>query len=196
MALLKYYNASNSAWEYLASAPTGPTGPTGSVGRYTVSTSAPLSPTAGDAWFNSDTGKMYVYYNDGDSSQWVETGAAPMGPTGVTGITGATGPDILTINAQTGTTYTFALTDITKFVELNNASAITATIPPNSSVAFPVGTLLNIIQTGAGQVTVAPGSGVTLNADTSKFKLKGQWAAASLVKRATDTWVLFGNISA
>jgi len=196
MALLKYYNTSNSTWEYLASAPTGPSGPTGPVGRYTVSATAPSSPTAGDAWFNSENGKTYVYYNDGNSSQWVETGAAPIGPTGITGATGATGPDILSINAQTTTTYTFALTDIGKWVELNNSSAITATIPTNASVAFPIGTLLNFIQTGTGQVSITGSVGVTLNADTSKFKLKGQWAAGSLVKRASDTWVLFGNISA
>ena len=181
MALLKYYNTSNSTWEYLASAPTGPTGPSGAVGRYTVSATAPSLPTAGDAWFNSENGKTYVYYNDGNSSQWVETGAAPIGPTGITGATGATGPDILSINAQTTTTYTFGLADIGKWVELNNSSAITATIPTNASVAFPIGTLLNFIQTGTGQVSITGSVGVTLNADTSKFKLKGQWAARSLV---------------
>ena len=195
MALLKYYNTSNSAWEYLAAAPTGPTGPTGGVGRFTASDTAPSSPVAGDAWFNSNNGKTYIYYTDVDGSQWVETGAAPIGPTGPTGVTGATGPDVLSLNSQTGTTYTFALSDTGKFVELSNASAITATLPPNSSVAFPVGTLLNFMQTGAGQVTIAAGAGVTLQAEGSKFKLKGQYAAGSCVKRATDTWVLFGNIT-
>jgi hypothetical protein len=195
MALLKYYNTSNSAWEYLASAPTGPTGPSGSVGRFTTSDTAPVSPTVGDAWFNSNNGKTYIYYTDVDGSQWVETGAAPIGPTGPTGVTGATGPDILAINAQTGTTYTFALSDIAKWVEFNNASAITVTIPSNASVAFPIGTLLNFIQTGAGQVTVAGAAGVTFNSDSSRTKIKVQWGAASLIKRATDTWVLFGNLT-
>ena len=180
--------------------PTGPTGSTGSTGvtgtsAYTSSATAPSSPVAGDGWFNTETGKVYVYYTDVDGSQWVEVGAAPIGPTGPTGVTGATGPDILAINAQTGTTYTFALSDIAKWVELGNASAITATIPTNASVAFPVGTLLNFIQTGAGQVTVVGASGVTLNSDGSKTKIKTQWGAASLIKRATDTWVLFGNIT-
>ena len=195
MALLKYYNTANSAWEYLASAPTGPSGPTGPVGRFTASDTVPSSPVAGDAWFNSNNGKTYIYYTDVDGSQWVETGAAPIGPTGPTGVTGATGPDVLSLNSQTGTTYTFALSDTGKFVELSNASAITATLPPNSSVAFPVGTLLNFMQTGAGQVTIAAGAGVTLQAEGSKFKLKAQYAAGSCVKRATDTWVLFGNIT-
>jgi hypothetical protein len=65
----------------------------------------------------------------------------------------------------------------------------------NSSVAFPTGSQINIIQTGAGQVTVAGAGGVTVNA-TPGLKLRAQWSAATLVKRATDTWVLIGDLSA
>jgi len=102
----------------------------------------------------------------------------------------------LTLNAQTGTTYTLLLVDDSKVVTLNNASAITATVPPNASVAFPVGSQVNLVQTGAGQVTVAAGAGVTLRSQGSKFKLNGQYAAASLLKIATDEWVLIGNTAA
>ena len=97
-------------------------------------------------------------------------------------------------NAQTGTAYTLQLSDIGKLIELNNASAITLTVPTNALAAFPVGTKIDILQTGAGQVTVSA-PGVTVNGNPG-LKLSGQWAAASLVKRATDTWVLIGNISA
>jgi hypothetical protein len=98
-------------------------------------------------------------------------------------------------NAQTGTTYTLVLTDAGKLVEMSNAAAITLTIPTNSSVAFPTGTQIDLLQTGAGQVTVG-GAGVTLQSEGSKLKLKGQYAAATLIKRATNTWVLIGNTSA
>ena len=99
-------------------------------------------------------------------------------------------------NAQTGTTYTVVLTDSNNtLVELNNASAITLTIPTNATTAFPVGAQVNILQTGAGQVTVAGAGGVTING-TPGLKLRAQWAAASLVKRATDTWVVIGDTSA
>lgn len=102
----------------------------------------------------------------------------------------------LTTNSQTGTTYTLVLTDANNtMVELNNASAITLTIPLNSSVGFPVGSQINLLQIGAGQVTVAGTSGVTLNA-TPGAKLRTQWSGATLIKRATDTWVLLGDISA
>lgn len=102
----------------------------------------------------------------------------------------------VTTNAQTGTTYTLALTDAGYVVELNNASAITLTVPPNSSVAFPTGSRIDLIQTGAGQVTVAAGAGVTINSKGAALKITGQWSAATLIKRATNTWVLVGDLSA
>jgi hypothetical protein len=101
----------------------------------------------------------------------------------------------LATNAQTGTTYTLVLADQGKLVEMSNASAITLTVPLNSSVAFPTGTQINLLQTGAGQVTVAGAGGVTVNA-TPGLKLRAQWSSATLVKRGTDTWVLLGDLSA
>lgn len=104
--------------------------------------------------------------------------------------------DNLTLNAQTGTTYTLVLADAHKLVTLSNASAITLTVPPNSSVAFETGDQVNLLQLGAGQVTVAAGSGVTLRAQGTKVKLNGQYAIATLVKIASDEWVLVGNTTA
>lgn len=101
----------------------------------------------------------------------------------------------LTLNAQTGTTYTLLLVDDSKVVTLSNASAITLTIPTNASVAFPIGSQVNIVQLGAGQVTVA-GAGVTIRSQGSRLKLNGQYAAASLLKIATDEWVIIGNTAA
>ena len=102
----------------------------------------------------------------------------------------------LTLDAQTGTTYTLVLTDAHKLVTQNNASAITTTIPPNSSVAFEVGDQVNLLQLGAGQVTVAAGAGVTIRSEGNKLKLKDQYAAATCIKIASDEWVLVGNLEA
>lgn len=99
-------------------------------------------------------------------------------------------------NAQTGTTYTLALADAGKIVTLSNASAITLTIPTNASAAFPVNTRIDLLQLGAGQVTVSPAGGVTMNSSGSKTKITGQYSGATLWKRASDTWVLLGDISA
>jgi hypothetical protein len=102
----------------------------------------------------------------------------------------------LSFNAQTGTTYTFALADANNVVvSLTNASAITLTVPPNSSVAFPVGAILQFYQGGAGQVTVAAGSGVTINY-TPGLKLRAQNSAATLIQTAANTWLLTGDVTA
>lgn len=99
------------------------------------------------------------------------------------------------LNAQSGTTYTTVLADASKVVTLNNAAAITLTIPPNSSVAYPVGSRIDFIQTGAGQVTITPGAGVTING-TPGLKLRAQHSGASVIKVATDTWQAVGDLSA
>ena len=99
----------------------------------------------------------------------------------------------VTLNAQTGTTYTLVLADNGKLVTLSNASAITLTVPTNASVAFPTGSIVNLQQVGAGQVTIAGDTGVTVNGTGTKTR--AQWSAASLVKTATDTWTLIGDIA-
>jgi len=100
----------------------------------------------------------------------------------------------LVTSAQTAS-YTLVLADAADIVEISNASANNLTVPLNSSVAFPVGTQINILQTGAGQTTVVATGGVTINA-TPGLKLRTQWSSATLIKRATDTWVLVGDLSA
>jgi hypothetical protein len=99
-------------------------------------------------------------------------------------------------NAQTGTSYTLALTDVAKVVSLSNASAITLTVPTNASVAFPVGTQILLYQGGAGQVTVAGDSGVDVRSEGAKLKIVGQYGVAGLLKLATNEWVAFGNLEA
>ncbi len=111
-------------------------------------------------------------------------------------VVGSAELDNLSLNAQTGTTYTLVLADAHKLVTQSNASAITTTIPPNSSVAFEIGDQVNLLQLGAGQVTVAAGAGVTVRSEGTKLKLKGQYAAATCIKIASDEWVLVGNLSA
>jgi len=99
-------------------------------------------------------------------------------------------------NAQTGTSYTLALTDVAKVVSLTNAAAITLTVPENSSVAFPVGTQILLYQGGAGQVTLSPAGSVDIRSQGTKLKLNAQYAIAGLLKVATDEWVAFGNLVA
>lgn len=96
-----------------------------------------------------------------------------------------------TANTQTAS-YTLVLTDAGKVVEMDVATANNLTVPPNSSVAFAVGTVIALYQMGAGQTTVVEGSGVTVRARNG-LKLSGQYAEASLRKRDTNEWVLVGD---
>lgn len=91
--------------------------------------------------------------------------------------------------------YTLVLSDANKLIEMNNISPNTLTIPLNSLVEFPIGTKIDILQTGTGQTTVFPTPGVTLNSSLNATKLLGQWSAAAIIKRDTNTWVLIGDLA-
>ena len=106
----------------------------------------------------------------------------------------------LSLNAQTGTTYTFVLADNGKLVTASNASAQTYSIPTNASVAYPIGTQINIIQIGAGQVTInAVTSGTTTVSSTGATatapKLRAQFSSATCIKASTDLWYVVGDIA-
>ena len=103
---------------------------------------------------------------------------------------------MVSINAQTGTTYSVVLSDDGKLITCDNASSIALTIVPNSTVAFGIGTQINVMQLGAGTVTITAGSGVTLRSAGSKLKTDAQYAVATCLKIASDTWVVVGNLKA
>ncbi len=91
------------------------------------------------------------------------------------------------INDQSVTAYTTVLNDSGLSVRMSNASANTVTIPPNSSVAYKIGTRILITQIGAGATTVVEGSGVTINTEVDLI-IGTQWKSALLTKVATDVW--------
>lgn len=104
-----------------------------------------------------------------------------------------------TINAQTGTTYTFALADASNaggfpLVTSSNASAQTVTVPPQSSVVWLAGAQIDICQQGAGKMTLAQGSGVTINSLSGNKAAAGQYVCLTLIRTASDTWTLTGNL--
>jgi hypothetical protein len=168
------------AYAYTAGATgaTGPTGPIGATGPTGVS-----GPTGvGATGVTGPTGPIGV-----------------TGPTGVTGPSGATGAGgVEAVNAQVGTTYTFVLTDQDDLVTASNGSAQTYTIPLNSSVAFPTGSLVNLIQIGTGQVTVQGAGGVTVlstGATAATPKTRARYSVMTLIKAGTDTWYATGDVA-
>ena len=101
----------------------------------------------------------------------------------------------LTLNAQTGTTYTAVAADSGKLVTLTNASAITLTLPPS---VYAVGEQINFVQLGAGQVTFAQGAGVTIvsaGATASAPKIGKQYAAATAICTASNTFLVIGAVA-
>lgn len=97
---------------------------------------------------------------------------------------------------QKTASYTLSsLTERDSLIEVSSSSGTTITIPTNSAVAYPVGTSIDILQTSTGQVTIAGDTGVTVNA-TPGLKLRTTWSSATLFKRATNTWVVYGDLTA
>jgi hypothetical protein len=109
-------------------------------------------------------------------------------------ITIASAPVGSAVSTQTGTSYTAVLGDANTYIRFTNASAVSFTIPPNSSVAFPVNTLIEVEQAGAGALSFVAGTGVTLNSRASDLTLAGQYAVAFAKKVATDTWTVNGDL--
>jgi len=101
---------------------------------------------------------------------------------------------LVTFDPETAS-YTLVIGNADQIVEMNVASANNLTVPLNSSVPFPIGTQITILQTGSGQTTIVATVGVTINS-TPGLKLRAQWSSATLIKRGTDTWVAIGDLTA
>ncbi len=149
--------------------PTGPTGETGSNGA--IGPTGPTGPTG-------------------------ETGSnGAIGPTGATGPTG-TDTSLITINEQTGTTYTLTSSDKNCLVTFNNSSAITVTVPDSNT--FAIGSQIMLMQIGTGTVSVVGATGTTIFSANSYTKLNTQYSGATLIRGSgsPENWYLFGDLKA
>jgi hypothetical protein len=106
---------------------------------------------------------------------------------------------VLALNNQTGTTYTFALSDtVNTLVTASNGSAISVTIPTNATVPMPVGSVLNIVQTGVGQITISGAAGVTITstaATAATPKTRARYGVLSAIQTSADNWLVLGDIA-
>lgn len=91
--------------------------------------------------------------------------------------------------------YTLVLADAHHYVEMEVSSANDLTVPLNSSVAFPIGTEIRVTQLGTGQTTILGDTGVTIRTEGGKNKTVGQYSVATLFKRGTNEWYLFGDLT-
>lgn len=150
------------------------------------------------AWNSLD----YAYAAGATGPTGPEGATGPAGATGAVGATGASGPTgaggVDAINAQTGTTYTFVIADKDSLITADNASPVTVTIPPSSSVTFAVGDLVNVVQKGTGQVTFEQGSGVTIRSTgvtSTAPKLRTRYSSATCIYEGSDVWYVIGDIA-
>lgn len=112
-------------------------------------------------------------------------------------ITNCSGSPQLTyvINPRTAS-YTLLLTDAaSRLITVTSTSATTVTIPTNASVAFPIGTAIDVIQMSSGQVTIAATSPAAVSG-TPGVKLRTQYSSATMIKLDTDSWVVVGDLAA
>jgi hypothetical protein len=206
----------------------------------TLDVDAPVSPSNGDIFYETDTGRAYIYYDDGTSSQWVEIGAASIAAVGSNGqiqfatngalnatanlfwdnssgyfgvntsspsaaldvvgdaeISGTVTSRYVTAPGATQATsaYTLSLSDAGTRVEILFGSANTLTVPADASVNFAVGTEIVVVQAGSGATTITPDSGVTINSLGGLLDTAGQWGVVTLVKRAANTWIAYGDLA-
>lgn len=96
---------------------------------------------------------------------------------------------------KSSTSNTLALSDFGNLIKISNASSNTLTVPTNASVAFTIGSEINLVQIGAGQTTVVGDTGVTVRSSNG-LKFRAQYSSATLIKIDTDEWLLVGDVSA
>ena len=167
----------------------------------TTTTAAAALPKAGGAMTgaittNSTFDGVDIATRDAILTSTTTTAAAALPKAGGTmtgAVVGLVAP--LTINPQAGTTYTFVLADPGKLVTSSNTSAQTFTVPPTLSPDFPVGTQIMVQNINTANCTLAQGSGVTITSKDSNKEIDGRYAAATLIKTATNAWTLIGALA-
>ena len=193
--------------------PTGPTGPTGANGADSTVTgpTGATGPTGPEGGPTGPTGPEGPTGPTGPDGATGPTGApsSVSGPTGPTGPTGATGPSVTGPTGATGpegdwataqiitakaTSFTVALSEAGELFRCTSASAMQVTIPTNAAEAFDIGQRVDVMQYGAGQVTVAGDTGVTLRF-TPTNKLRAQYSTASVIKIGENEWLLVGDLA-
>lgn len=136
---------------------------------------------------NGDVNIVGKYYGDGTTLTGVETTAHA---------SATYAPITRGVNVQSGTSYTFVLSDAGKVVFFGNSSPVTVTIPHSSTVSFPVGTQIDLVSWGTGKVTFQGAGGVTIFSLSNNKSLLGNNAGGTLITTGGDNWWLLGSLQA
>lgn len=174
----------------VAGSPSGAwTGHAGKIARWSGTVWEFVTPKAGWFVWVADEAIHYDY----TGSAWTAFTVANV--LGLQAALDAKANTLVAINSQSGTSYTLALTDSTSVVRFSNSGAITATVPTNASVAFPIGSVVTLRQAGDGTVQISPAGGVTVNTPLSRLSLtRARGAVVMLHKVGTNEWDLSGDL--
>jgi hypothetical protein len=169
----------------------GATGPQGPVSSVTVSDTDPVSPTAGDVWYESDTGILFIRYD----SYWVEVAGGAGTPSAATTTTGATGVGYMGLPQNSATTgaYTIVAADAGKHIY--STATRTVTIPSNASLAMPVGSTVVFVAGSGATVTIAITTDTMYLAGpgTTGSRTLAAFGMATAVKITSTSWIISGN---
>lgn len=130
--------------------------------------------------------------SDGSSASWQKIAISNV--TNLQSSLDSKAPLNITINEQTSS-YVVAPIDAGRQIEMKSSSAIILSVDTDANVLLPIGTVIVVVQTGSGQLSISPFAGVTINA-TPGLNLRTQWSVATLTKRAANTWLLAGDLVA
>lgn len=175
----------------------GAQGLTGIQGAFGVqgATGAGTTGSQGVQGANGAQGGLGIQGVQGLNGAFAAQGIA--GAQGVQGLQGTTGvPDVVNSSVLiAGSSYALALTDRDKMLEVSTTDSFgNVMVPTNASVPFSVGTQINLVRTGTNPIYITSDTGVTVN-HASGNKLRAQWSTATLYKRGTNSWLLFGDLS-
>lgn len=181
-----------------------PTGASGAWAGQATKIARWCSTLSTPAWefYTPKTGWVVWVINDAapyrfSAGAWADASPTIASISGLQAALDAKASALVAINNQTGTTYTYTTADPGRVVRANNAAAITHTLPTNASAAIPVGASIPVRQVGAGQVTISPAGGVTLNVPTGFQAKTGRVGAVLMLhKVAADEWDLTGDLAA
>jgi hypothetical protein len=159
-----------------------------------VSETAPTGVPANSLWFDSTRLRLFVLFNDGTSTQWVQTNPSFVGITETAAIR-LIRPEVIDVS---GNTHTPAVRDRLGYYRSTNTVGLTVTIPNESTQPFQIGEVITYEQaTVNGAITFAPAAGVTVNVQAIyQRKTSGQFSVVSLTKVAANVWTLFGSLEA
>ena len=137
--------------------------------------------SSGDSNYRTVAGSCVIAFADATTGDW----ALPAG--------GGGGGAVAPIGYSAS--HTLVIGDAEGYLYFTNSASATLTVPPEASVAFPIGTVIYIESAGTGALDIAAGSGVTVNSRGAALTMAWQYAAAQLKKVASDTWTVLGDVS-